>query len=170
MSAAISALVWIAILLNIVKSFLNNLHNCSVSQIHYYIIQQFVGGNVAMIIRFQLGNLCMRNKGTLFSAHKFPTYHQTPIMCYLFAFIVCGGTWYRPSIKLRYQSYVIDTLSLCTPYVLGKPWFLPVHLCLIASNRRIGHSVTTTHFFAFVFWVTTRFRPVHQRQLSNIHN
>ena len=55
LSAAISALVWIAILLNIVKSFLNNLHNCSVSQIHYYIIQQFVGGNVAMIIRFQLG-------------------------------------------------------------------------------------------------------------------
>ena len=56
--------------------------------------------------------------------------------------------------------------SIC----LGKPWFLPVRLCLIASNRRIGHSVTTTHFFAFVFWVTTRFRPVHQRQLSNIHS
>ena len=32
-----------------------------------------------MIIIFQLGNLCMRNKGTLFSAHIFPTYHQTQL-------------------------------------------------------------------------------------------
>ena len=37
---------------------------------------------LAMIIRFQLGNLCMRNKGTLFRAQIIPTYHQTPIMCY----------------------------------------------------------------------------------------
>ena len=45
---------------------------------------------MAMIIRFQLGNLCMRNKGTLFSAHIFPTYHQTPIMCYMWENLSVG--------------------------------------------------------------------------------
>ena len=29
---------------------------------------------MTMIIRFQLGNICMRNKGTLFSDHIFPTH------------------------------------------------------------------------------------------------
>ena len=29
---------------------------------------------MAMIIRFQLANICMRNKGTLFSAHIIPTH------------------------------------------------------------------------------------------------
>ena len=136
-------------MLNIVKCFLNNLHNCSVSQIHYYIIQQFVGGNVAMIIRFQLGNLCMRNKGTLFSAHKFHTYHQTPIMCYRFAFIVCGGTWYRPSIKLSYQSYVIDTLSLCTPYVWESPGFC-LFICVLSVQTGPSTShCTPTNVFSY---------------------
>ena len=45
---------------------------------------------MAMIIIFQLGNLCMRNKGTLLSAHKFPTHHQTPIMCYLLPVLSVG--------------------------------------------------------------------------------
>ena len=98
-----------------------------------------------MIIRFQLGNLCMRKKGTLFSAHKFPTYHQTPIMCYLFAFIVCGGTWYRPSIKLSYQSYVIDALSLCI-HMFGKAL---VSACSFVSYRNEPSHRTFRHHHTF---------------------
>ena len=69
--------------LNLVNgSFLNNLHKCSISQIHILYNNLRVEIWLAMIIRFQLGNLCMRNKGTLFRAQIIPTYHQTPIMCY----------------------------------------------------------------------------------------
>ena len=142
-----------------------------------------------MIKRFQLGNPCKRNKGTLFSAQIFPTYHQTPIMCYrkplslrhsphthtfvsivwdtpgsdrsimcyrnefslghssntnyLFACIVCDETWHRPSIKLSCQSYVIDTLSLNTPYVWESTWFC-VFLCVL-SQRTVVRTFRQHH-------------------------
>ena len=132
---------------------------------------------MTMIIRFQLGNLCMRNKGTFFGTQIIPTYHQTPIMfyrkplslrhsthtfvsivwnkpgsdrsimCYrnefslghssntnyLFACIVWGETLVRPSIKLSCQSYVIGTVSLCTPYVWESPWFC-MFLCVLSQR------------------------------------
>ncbi len=152
---------------------------------------------------------------TLFSAHIFPTYHQTPFMCYRkplssrhsphthfrlyrlrqiwfwsFNYLLSQRILVRAFLQhqLSFRLYclwgnLVQTVhqtqlsvlrnwhfiavhSIC----LGKPLVLPVHLCLIATNRRIGHSLNTTHLFAFVFWVKTRFRPVHQRQLSNIHN
>ena len=52
---------------------------------------------------------------------------------YLFACIVCGETWYRPSIKLSCQSYVIDTLSLCIPYVWESTWFC-LFLCVLLQR------------------------------------
>ena len=88
---------------------------------------------------------------------------------YLFACIVCGETWYRPSIKLSCQSYVIETLSLGTPYVWESTWFC-LFLCVL-SQRTVDRTFRQHHAtFRLVFWVNTRFRPVHQRQLSNIHN
>ena len=45
---------------------------------------------MAMIIRFQLGNLCMRNKGTLFSAHNFPRITRLQL-CVIFSPVLSVG-------------------------------------------------------------------------------
>ncbi len=86
---------------------------------------------------------------------------------YLFACIVCGETWFRPSIKLSCQSYVIDTLSLCTPYVWESTWFC-LFLCVL-SQRTVVRTVRP-HHTSFRLCFLGRFRPIHLRQLSNIHN
>ena len=61
-----------------------------------------------------------------------------------------GETWFRPSIKLSCQSYVIGTLSLCTPYVWENTWF-----CLflsVLSPRTVDRTFLQHHTsFAFVF-------------------
>ncbi len=44
-----------------------------------------------------------------------------------------GETWFRPSIKLSCQSYVIDTLSLCTPYVWENTRFC-LFLCVLSPR------------------------------------
>ena len=62
---------------------------------------------------------------------------------YLFACIAWGETWFRPSIKLSCQSYVIGTLSLCTPYVWENTWFC-LFLCVLSySDRSINVSYQT---------------------------
>ncbi len=62
---------------------------------------------------------------------------------YLFACIVCGETWFRPSIKLSCQSYVIDTLSLCTPYDWESTWFC-LFLCVL-SQRTVVRTFRPHH-------------------------
>ena len=134
------------------KIFLNNLYNCSVSQIHNYIIQQLAGGNMAMIIRFQLGNPCIRNKGTLFSAQIFPTYHQTPIMCY------------RKPLSLRHSPHTHFRL-----YRLGYTWFWSFNYVL---SQRILVRTFLQHQLSFrlycLWWNLVQ--TVHQTKLSVLRN
>ena len=71
---------------------------------------------MAMIIIFQLGNLCMRNKGTLFSAHIFPTYHQTVLS--------------ETTLVTTFSTHTLSSLSSETNLVMI------VQLLAIATNSR----------------------------------
>ena len=80
--------------------------------------------------------------------YEFSLGHSSNTNC-LFDCIVCGETWYRPSIKLSCQSYVIDTLSLCTPYVWESTWFC-LFLCVL--SQRTVFRIFRQHNTSFRLW------------------